>query len=118
MNTDMSAQPLDFVKRKFVQEQAELTDRVTLDSALVASRHGATFTEIALRNKRWTALAKCKTMEPALLFPHDGISVRQAQQICAICPVKRVCLAYALENRLNHGVWGGTSERERRRILR
>ena len=43
---------------------------------------------------------------------------RSAQKICADCPVKLACLEYALANRVDHGVWGGTSERERRRILR
>ncbi|MEZ5311676.1 MAG: WhiB family transcriptional regulator [Microthrixaceae bacterium] len=39
-------------------------------------------------------------------------------QVCATCPVKTQCLEYALANRIDHGVWGGTSERERRRILK
>jgi WhiB family transcriptional regulator, redox-sensing transcriptional regulator len=116
VDTDMAAQPPDYVKPEFVQGQAEPADRMTLDTALVPGRHGATFAEVASRNTRWIALAKCKTMKPALFFPHDGTGVRQAQQICAICPVKRACLAYALENGLNHGVWGGTSEREGRRM--
>jgi WhiB family redox-sensing transcriptional regulator len=44
--------------------------------------------------------------------------VDAARQICAECPVKAECLEYALENRIDHGVWGGCSERERRRIQR
>jgi hypothetical protein len=52
-----------------------------------------------------------------MFFRHDRFGVREAQQICAICPVKLACLAYALENGLSDGVWGGTSEHERRRIL-
>jgi WhiB family redox-sensing transcriptional regulator len=44
--------------------------------------------------------------------------VDAARRICADCPVKAPCLEYALANRIDHGVWGGTSERERRRILR
>jgi WhiB family redox-sensing transcriptional regulator len=44
--------------------------------------------------------------------------VQEAQRICADCPVSEACLEYALVNRIDHGVWGGRSERERRRILR
>jgi WhiB family redox-sensing transcriptional regulator len=57
-------------------------------------------------------------MDPAVFFPNDGIGVQVAQRTCAECPVKTPCLEYALVNRVDHGVWGGTSERERRRILR
>jgi WhiB family redox-sensing transcriptional regulator len=41
-----------------------------------------------------------------------------ARRICASCPVQHECLEYALRNRIDHGVWGGCSERERRRILK
>jgi WhiB family transcriptional regulator, redox-sensing transcriptional regulator len=61
---------------------------------------------------------KCKEMDPAIFFPNDGLGVQVAQRICADCSVKSACLEYALSNRVDHGVWGGTSERERRRILR
>ncbi|MGH9030245.1 MAG: WhiB family transcriptional regulator [Acidimicrobiales bacterium] len=66
----------------------------------------------------WMARGKCKDMDPAIFFPNDGLGVQAAQRLCADCPVKVACLEYALANRVDHGVWGGTSERERRRILR
>ncbi|HLI74767.1 MAG TPA: WhiB family transcriptional regulator [Acidimicrobiales bacterium] len=66
----------------------------------------------------WMARGRCRTMDPAIFFPSDGIGVQAAQRICSDCPVKTPCLEYALVNRVDHGVWGGTSERERRRILR
>jgi len=61
---------------------------------------------------------RCREMDPAIFFPNDGVGVQEAQRICVDCPVRNPCLEYALANRVDHGVWGGTSERERRRILR
>jgi WhiB family redox-sensing transcriptional regulator len=46
------------------------------------------------------------------------VGVEVARRICADCPVRQSCLEYALANRIDHGVWGGCSERERRRILK
>lgn len=46
----------------------------------------------------------------------DRRLVDQAKKVCRDCPVKEPCLAYALANRIEHGVWGGTSARERRRM--
>jgi WhiB family transcriptional regulator, redox-sensing transcriptional regulator len=66
----------------------------------------------------WMMRGKCKDLDPAIFFPNDWVGVQVAQRICADCPVKSPCLEYALENRVDHGVWGGASERERRRILR
>ncbi len=66
----------------------------------------------------WMADGLCREYSPETFFPRDGMGVIVAQRICAECPVKAPCLEYALSNRVDHGVWGGTSERERRRILR
>jgi len=66
----------------------------------------------------WMARGNCAEQSPSLFFPSDGVGVEVAKKVCADCPVKELCLEYALENRIDHGVWGGTSERERRRILR
>jgi WhiB family redox-sensing transcriptional regulator len=66
----------------------------------------------------WMADGKCRDIPPATFFPSDGIGVQVAQRICAECPVSETCLEYALAHHIDHGVWGGRSERERRRILR
>jgi WhiB family redox-sensing transcriptional regulator len=66
----------------------------------------------------WMGNGKCKDLDPTIFFPNDWVGVQVAQRICADCPVKSPCLEYALANRVDHGVWGGASERERRRILR
>ena len=64
------------------------------------------------------AKGRCRTELPSVFFPSDGVGVEVARRICADCPVKAPCLEYALRNGIDHGVWGGTSERERRRIAR
>ena len=66
----------------------------------------------------WMAQGKCREVPPSSFFPNDGVGVDAARRICADCPVKAPCLEYALLHRIDHGVWGGTSERERRRIAR
>jgi WhiB family transcriptional regulator, redox-sensing transcriptional regulator len=64
------------------------------------------------------AEGNCRFEPPATFFPSDGVGVEVAKRICATCPVREPCLEYALDYRIDHGVWGGTSERQRRRILR
>lgn len=66
----------------------------------------------------WMARGNCRDEVPARFFPSDGVGVDHARRICATCPVREPCLEYALEQRIDHGVWGGASERERRRILK
>ena len=66
----------------------------------------------------WMAMGKCREIHPSVFFPSDGVGVEAAQRICAGCPVTSPCLEYALANHIDHGVWGGASERERRRIAR
>ena len=61
---------------------------------------------------------RCRDLPPEIFFPSDGVGVEVARRYCAECPVKTPCLEYALENHIEHGVWGGASERERRRIAR
>lgn len=67
---------------------------------------------------QWMAVGNCNNHPPAVFFPSDGVGVEAAKKICETCPVAGPCLEYALDQRIDHGVWGGTSERQRRRILR
>lgn len=66
----------------------------------------------------WRGRAACRDEDPALFFPTDTHGVVVAQRICADCPVQGQCLEYAITNRQDAGVWGNTSERERRRIIK
>ncbi|NNE72477.1 MAG: WhiB family transcriptional regulator [Acidimicrobiales bacterium] len=61
---------------------------------------------------------RCADENPSLFFPSDGVGVLRAQRMCGTCRVSEQCLEYALRNKIDHGVWGGCSERERRRILK
>ncbi len=66
----------------------------------------------------WRSLAECIDTHPSLFFPEVGGSTREPKEVCRGCLVRRECLEYALENHITVGIWGGTGERERRRILR
>ncbi len=66
----------------------------------------------------WRPLAACRGDDPELFFPGRGESTAVPQSICARCPVRVPCLEYALDANEKFGVWGGASERERRRIRR
>ena len=67
---------------------------------------------------QWVTFRRCTDIDPNVFFPNDGAGVIEAQKVCAECAVTDACREYALANNITHGVWGGTSERERRRILR
>ena len=66
----------------------------------------------------WMAHGNCNNHPPAVFFPSDGVGVEIAKKICETCPVKDECLEYALANRVDHGVWGAASDRQRLRILK
>jgi WhiB family redox-sensing transcriptional regulator len=65
----------------------------------------------------WAVDAACRTSDPDALFV-QGAAQNQAKIICRSCPVRIACLADALDNRVEFGVWGGMTERERRALLR
>ena len=66
----------------------------------------------------WMVFAACRDEDPDLFFAATKDLTRQALAICDICPVKEDCLQYALEARERFGVWGGTTEKQRRKIVR
>lgn len=66
----------------------------------------------------WYADALCAQVDGELWFPERGGSVAEAKKVCAACPVRAQCLDYALANGERWGVWGGRSERERRKLAR
>ena len=84
--------------------------------ALVDLGAGAFFEED--EEESWQDRALCAQTDPEAFFPEKGGSTREAKKICTGCEVKTECLEYALANDERFGIWGGLSERERRRIKR
>ncbi|QIV79575.1 WhiB family transcriptional regulator (plasmid) [Mycolicibacterium frederiksbergense] len=66
----------------------------------------------------WAEKARCPETDPEAFFPEKGGSTKEAKKVCQRCPVKDPCLQWALDNDERFGVWGGLSERERRRLQR
>lgn len=66
----------------------------------------------------WQDEANCLGVDPDLFFPERGASTREAKEVCRGCVVRGQCLEYALVNGEKFGIWGGLSERERRRLRR
>jgi WhiB family redox-sensing transcriptional regulator len=64
----------------------------------------------------WQERALCAQTDPEAFFPEKGGSTREAKRICTGCEVRGDCLEYALEHDERFGIWGGLSERERRRL--
>ncbi len=64
----------------------------------------------------WQADSLCAQTDPEAFFPEKGGSTRDAKRICTSCEVKAQCLDYALQNDERFGIWGGLSERERRKL--
>jgi len=66
----------------------------------------------------WADQALCAQTDPEAFFPEKGGSTREAKRVCRSCDVRSECLEHALENDERFGIWGGLSERERRRVKR
>lgn len=78
----------------------------------------ALYDETEAEERSWQDYANCLGVDPDLFFPERGASTREAKEVCRGCVVREDCLEYALQNGEKFGIWGGMSERERRRIRR
>jgi WhiB family redox-sensing transcriptional regulator len=88
------------------------TDTVAIPGTIPAQR-----TARRVRVAEWAVDAACRNSDPDALFV-QGAAQNQAKVVCRACPVRVACLADALDNRVEFGVWGGMTERERRALLR
>ena len=71
-----------------------------------------------LNELSWQERALCAQTDPEAFFPEKGGSTREAKRVCLACEVRAECLEYALTHDERFGIWGGLSERERRRLRR
>lgn len=69
-------------------------------------------------NSSWRQRAACRGLDPEIFYPACDEEADEAKATCAECPVRQPCLEHALANREHDGVWGGATERERRRLVR
>ncbi len=76
------------------------------------------FDPASATNEQWQDRALCSQTDPEAFFPEKGGSTREAKKICQRCSVRSECLEYALGHDERFGIWGGLSERERRRLKR
>ena len=67
---------------------------------------------------KWRELGACRGLEPSIFYPDDDDEALDAKAVCAECTVRVACLEFALQVREKQGVWGGATERERRRLIR
>ena len=70
------------------------------------------------KNMVWRQRAACRGVDPDIFYPVSDEDAEEAKAICDGCGVRETCLEYALANHEREGVWGGATERERRRMLR
>lgn len=73
---------------------------------------------VGTRNLEWKSAAACRTVDTSIFFPDNDAAAAPALAVCARCPVREECLDFALQTRQHEGIWGGTTESERRRLRR
>ena len=73
---------------------------------------------VSVKEIVWRDLGACRGLEPGIFYPEDDADAGDAKAVCEVCNVRVACLEYALQIREKQGVWGGATERERRRIIR
>jgi WhiB family redox-sensing transcriptional regulator len=66
----------------------------------------------------WRRHSACRGLDPAIFYPATDEEAGPAKAVCGVCSVRETCLEFALQGREKEGVWGGATERERRRIIR
>lgn len=71
-----------------------------------------------MQSRDWSGQAACRGLDAAIFYPPSEEEAQPAQDVCAACGVRQACLEFALATRERDGVWGGATERDRRRIVR
>ena len=97
-----------------MQELMAVNGGVTVELSLIDGVAGTT--QELPAELAWQERALCAQTDPEAFFPEKGGSTREAKRVCLACEVRAECLEYALANDERFGIWGGLSERERRRV--
>jgi WhiB family redox-sensing transcriptional regulator len=71
-----------------------------------------------MTNQSWRKQAACRGLDPEIFYPVSEDDAAAAKSVCGECTVRMPCLEFALTNREHDGIWGGATEKERRRITR
>ncbi len=74
--------------------------------------------QTATADQDWRSQALCAKTDPDLWFAVGSVEHKLAKRMCRACPVRQECLAYAMDGCMDHGIWGGLTERERRQLRR
>ena len=113
MGTEVGTEALDMWN--VFDDDAQFAAEVRPDVAPVLPLFGVPEDETALS---WQERALCAQTDPEAFFPEKGGSTREAKRVCTGCDVRAECLEYALAHDERFGIWGGLSERERRKLKR
>src|SRR4051795_9093413 len=111
---------LDFRVRQACNHTSVISNSVRQDRRVEEGRN--TVRELYLLDEMteedggWQERGLCAQTDPEAFFPEKGGSTREAKKVCLTCDVRQECLEYALENDERFGIWGGLSERERRKL--
>ncbi|MGE5209710.1 MAG: WhiB family transcriptional regulator [Acidobacteriota bacterium] len=73
---------------------------------------------MSVQELKWWDLGACRGLDASVFYPDDDEGAEAAKSVCASCSVQSACLDYALSEREKAGVWGGATERDRRRMIR
>lgn len=73
---------------------------------------------MSIQEMKWWDLGACRGLDASVFYPDDETGAEMAKAVCAECSVRASCLDHALDVREKAGVWGGATERDRRRIIR
>lgn len=73
---------------------------------------------MSVKQVEWRKLGACRGLEAGIFYPDDDDEAEEAKSVCDGCGVRVACLEHALMTKEKTGVWGGATERERRRIIR
>jgi len=111
--------PDDFLKKGLVKATSlNLDSRALKRQCAVSGPKRRREPVVSVKEIVWRELGACRGLEAAMFYPDDDDLALEAKAVCAGCDVRIACLEHALQAREKSGIWGGATERERRRMIR